>query len=429
MSSRIPTQQKNDVNYRYGQIFNKQNIKFVWRRQGYGHKLVVGVVDDAIGKGFNVNDMATMKPIEKNDDIWVVIQTMWKDLKKTCYYERGYGKGLGSFYQIDGEEIPIWRAYDTRNYFAEYDEFGRATKYTVTNEVGGVMARSQIKQIIDDELDFTYEIILREDNIIGEGMSVLEPVWDTLYSLSTLDENGIYYAIRYGAGIRYLKIPEAKFKDKVYMANLMKMLRGAVGVNGVYALPYATIAGVKQELEINSEGATQIRFLELRDLLLGTLSAQTGIPREVFLGSQLGLRSSEKNEDSYFDFLQSIQDGYRAFFMYIVSALNDKFGWYDREKINIYIDYIARDTLSKEEKIVDVGKKVDIANKAGYKVPMDYLAGVLEIPLEEKAIDPLGITGAKDPKEDKDDDDDKDMDQSSEDEGEEDTQDDIDDDE
>ncbi|KKL54518.1 hypothetical protein LCGC14_2264650, partial [marine sediment metagenome] len=46
-------------------------------------------------------------------------------------------------------------------------------------------------------------------------------------------------------------------------------------------------------------------------------------------------------------------------------------------------------SLSKEELIELTGKKVDIANKAGYKVPLDYLTEVLEIPLEEKEIDEI----------------------------------------
>ena len=189
-----------------------------------------------------------------------------------------------------------------------------------------------------------------------------------------------------------MKIPEKKFTDTVFMSRIMKMLKGAIGANGVYALPYSTVAGVKEDFDIASESAVQIDFIMLRDLLLGSLSAQTGIPREVFLGSQIGLRSSEKNEDSYFDYLQKIQRGYRPFLKWVVYTLNLLFNWFSEEAI-IDIEYIPRETLDDEEKLVNVGLKIDIASSAGYSVPMDWLAKELGIPLEEKEIDPLNING------------------------------------
>lgn len=398
MSLHIETQNKNAVNYRYGQDFTYDNVKFAWRRQGYANRLVVGVVDDAIGKGFNVIDTATKKPIEKNDQAREIIEEMWVDIKKTIYFDRAYGKSLGMF-SLGGQQVPIWRAYDISHYFVSYDEASFPTKYTITNKVGGVEAKSFIVEVIDDELSFTYEILIREDVEKGEGISVVEPVWDTLFALSSLDEQGTYYCIRYGSGIRYMKIPQAKFADKVFMAKIMAMLKGAIGSNGVYALPYAMIQGVKEEFSIETESAVQINFTQLQDLLLTTLASQTGIPMEVWRGAMQGLRSSETNETRYWDYLQSVQDDYRLFFKWIVNKLNTFYNWYS-ESIIISIQYISRDSLSTEELIELTGKKVEIANKAGYKVPLDYLAGILEIPLQEKAIDPLGINNAGKKKED-----------------------------
>jgi len=407
------TQNKKAINWRYGREFTYENLRFTWRRTSYGNKLVVGTVDDALGKRFNIvelkvegeGDNATkeFKEIEKNDEAWEVISTMWKDVKKCIYYDRAYGKGLGSFFQKKNVDIPIWRSYDTRHYFAKYDEFGIPEQYDVINKVGGTHARADNQQLIDGELTLTYELITRETETKGEGISVMEAPWDTLFSLSSLDEQGTYYAIRYGAGIRYMKIPESKFNDEKFMAKITPMLKGAIGVNGVFSLPYTTIGGVREDLEIASESAAQINFLELRDLLLGSLASQTGIPVERFLGSMLGLRSSEKNEDSYFDYLQGIQEDYRDFLKWFVITLNALFGWFGKDAI-IDIQYIPRETLDEEEQTIVLGTKVDIASSAGYKVPMKWLAKELKIPLKEKEIDPLGIDG--DSEDDDEDDDD-----------------------
>ena len=400
------TLNKNAINCRYCRYFDYYNIRYTWRRNTYGSKLVVGVVDDALGKRFNILELkiegegetATkeFKEIEKNDEAWEIINSMWKDIKKTIYYDRAYGKGLGSFYQKKGMDIPFWRAYDTYHYYVKYDDWGMPEQYDVVNNVGGTHASSNNQTLIDGDLTLAYEIITRESETKGEGISVMEAPWDTLFSLASLDEQGTYYAIRYGAGIRYMKIPEAKFNDKVFMARVMSMLKGAIGANGVYALPYSSIGGVKEEFDIASEHAVQIDFLQLRELLLGSLAAQTGIPIEIFLGSRLGLRSSEKNEDAYFDYLQGIQEDYRDFLKWIVVTLNFLFGWFSKDAI-IDIGYVPRETLDEEEKMMLVGSKIDIASAAGYSVPMDWLSKELSIPLEEKEIDPLGINDGDNP--------------------------------
>ena len=419
------TQNKKAINWRYGRDYDYFNIQYTWRRTPYGNKLVVGTVDDALGKRFNILELKTTPAIkdgeeatkefieiEKNDEAWEIIGSMWKDIKKTIYYDRGYGKGLGSFFQKKGEDVPFWRAYDTQHYFVKYDEFGVPEQLDVINNVGGTHAISKHQTLLDKELTLAFEIITRETETKGEGISVLEAPWDTLFSLSSLDEQGTYYAIRYGAGIRYMKIPEKKFNDDAFMGKIMSMLKGAIGANGVYALPYSTVAGVTEAFEIASEHAVQINFLQLRDLLLGSLAGQTGIPIEIFLGSRLGLRSSEKNEDAYFDYLQGIQEDYREFLKWIVITLNFLFGWFSKDAI-IDIGYIPRETLDEEEKIMLVGTKVDVASAAGYTVPKDWLSKELGIPLEDKEIDPLGIN----PGDKKGDDDD---DESSEDDKEED---------
>jgi len=401
----VETQRRNTANYRFGVSFDYAKVKFAWRRQPYANKLVVGVIDDAIGKKFDIIDVGTGESIENNKEAMEVIETMWLDIIKNIHFQRAYGKSLGMLFKVDGREMPVWRAYDTNDYFVEYDDFGFPIKYTITNRIGGTAAKVDMRDVVANELDFTYELIINETEAKGDGISVLESVWDQLFALSQLDENGTYYAIRYGAGIRYLKIPQSKLTDSTYMNSLLSFLEGSVGVNGVHSLPYTEVpGGTRMETEIVNESAVQIRFLELRDMLLGSLSSQTGIPREVFLGSQIGLRSSEKNEDSYFDYLQSIQDDYKPFFKWIIHLLNGIFEWFGEDTI-IDIKYVGRDTLSDDETVEMIKQKVEIANKAGFDVDKEWLANILDIPLEDKVIPPQ-LDGFQDGTDDADDADD-----------------------
>ena len=192
---RTITQEKKPANYRFGQDFTYENIRFAWRRQGYGHKIVVGCVDDAIGKGFNIMDITNEEPIkiDNNQEAMEIINSLWVDIKKPCYYESAYGKGLGSFFQNKQSLDPFFRAWDTRGYYAQYDKLGQTVQYDVTNKVGGTHASAELQTLMGDELGRAYEIIIREDEEKGEGLSIIEPVWDTLFALSSLDENGTYY--------------------------------------------------------------------------------------------------------------------------------------------------------------------------------------------------------------------------------------------
>ena len=140
MSISTKTQQKQVEDYRYGQRITYNTLNYAWRRQPYANKIVVGAVDDAVGKGINIVDSKTRKKIKKNDQAREIIDTMWLDIKKNMYYERAYGKSLGMFYAPDGLAMPVWRAYDVNQYTATYDKFATPTMFGVTNRVGGQIA-------------------------------------------------------------------------------------------------------------------------------------------------------------------------------------------------------------------------------------------------------------------------------------------------
>ena len=90
--------------------------------------------------------------------------------------------------------------------------------------------------------------------------------------------------------------------------------------------------------------------------------------------------------------LEAVQADYRPFLIWIIKRLNKKFKWFTEDTI-IDIQYHTRDTLNEDEKLDIVGKKVDIANKAGYNVKMAWLASELgmEGNLQEKEVDALGM--------------------------------------
>ncbi|MEE9410832.1 MAG: hypothetical protein V3V41_07890 [Candidatus Heimdallarchaeota archaeon] len=387
----VVTQRRKLQHYRMGQNISVENYRFATDRQSYANRIVKGVADDALGKGFDIVDVdQDRKPIKNNTEAKKVIRKMYDRFMQQVYYEREYGKSLGQFFKFGDE--PLYRAYAIDKYAPTYNAIGKLIKATVRNETGGLNPDFVERDLSASQLASSIELITRPSEVLGEGTSVLEPIFDILFSLELINEQSTYYAIRYGAGIRYLKIPEGKFNDANYMANVYAMVNNSESVKGLMALPYATVNGVEEDIQVVSESATQIAFLDLRDLLLGALSAATGIPREVFLGSQTGLRSSETNEDKYFDLLQNLQEIYRLFFLRIVELLNRWFVWYP-DTMNVDIEYVVRDTMSDDEKIEQLGNKLEIASKQGFTVPKQWLEEQLGVTLEEKEIDPLGLNG------------------------------------
>ena len=68
--------------YRFGQIFTYENARQVADRDPYGYILCYLIPIQALGAGYDLVDPKTKEPIEKNDEIWEIMEPEWKRLAK-----------------------------------------------------------------------------------------------------------------------------------------------------------------------------------------------------------------------------------------------------------------------------------------------------------------------------------------------------------
>lgn len=413
---RVTTQKRRNEMFRYGQAYDNSKITFMIDRNPYAYRLTYGVVRDAIGKGIKTIEKETEKDKTWSKDMWEVLKKEWKTLEKYFGDERGFRKALFMVRETNNETV--LRSFTPKDYSVAYDKHYNIVKMNATEYIGGSEAMSILHQIpanidsgvVDEkfDLDSLYELIIRESDRKGEGKSVLQPVWDTLFSLMMLDEHATYFVIRVGGGLKIIKVPEDKLNDAKYMAKIRNAVEGVNSGNGVMIIPTVNVAGTNvQDLTFELLSGELIDFLAVRDLLLGSLAAATGIPREVWLGSELGLRSSETNQSNYFSVLQDIQDDYRPFLEWLIRKLNKKHKWFGEEE-EFDIEFIARSEMTDRQKMELWNIKGDILSKFHGKIDDKELAKIIGVKkiLEKEDPIPFG-QNPMDPKDDKKDDDKK----------------------
>ena len=382
----VPTVAKDDSKFRFGQHFTNEQIDYMSRRNPYANKLTYGVVRDAIGKGF--------KLVDENDKDIDVSKDFEKDMKKylrviinAFAYERAYGKAILAVFR-ESNKIAL-HAFSKQSYRVSYDKFGNIKEASLSLKIGGTIPSTEtVEYSKRDAEKYIVEIITRPLETIGEGESVMLPVWDQLFGLSVLDEHAVYFAIRVGGGLIVVKVTQSQANDPGYMAGLETMIGNMNSANGVMIFPVSDMENFDREvLELKS--GEQIDFESLRNLLLGSLSAQSGIPREVFLGSELGMRSAETNQSAYFSYLQDVQGDFSEFLSQIIDILNQHHNWFS-EGLDYKIKYNIRETKTEEQTVNLLETKGKIVGLFKANMAIEDLADLLDLPLIEAEVPEIG---------------------------------------
>lgn len=346
-------QTKHDHIFRYGQFFTKEQLRINSRRNPYANFLTYGIVDEIFDKG--------VEPIIEGQNAKYAVEILnsvanehLASIKKACVYDRIYGKALITLTENNGEFF--FRAFPPDKYEIDYDAFGRITRVvTHTNTAIEVLT----DEFTGEQLQWIYEIISTPSEKIGEGISVLEPIWDELYSLSLLNANATYFVVRIGGGLKVLRVTEKDLRNDSAMSGLMRTLHEMDSASSTITLPI--VEGQTEQASLEVLTGDQIDFLSIRDLVLGAVSVATGIPREAFLGNEIGMRSSEVNQEQYFSILQNIQDNYLPVLTWFFDTLIKVY------KLNVKysaVKFGSHAELSDSDNIALMGNKIDFVSKA-----------------------------------------------------------------
>lgn len=373
MSIVIETETKNAGKFRYGQKFTYDNVKYAIAREGYAYWFVERVVIEALVNRFDIVDGDGIL-IEDND---FLIKEFAKHKRKVILaikYSRGYGKGLQYIFIDKKEHKLVIRAFDPKHYTPEYNHIGEIIKVEAIEEIVNYEGDPREYIITNDKLDAVYEIITREGDKTGEGRSILEPIWDTLFGLSQLDQNGVYYAIRVGGGLKIMYMDYTLWSKASVRDQIIENAESVNAGNGIIVIPvFNDIENVKYKLDFLS--GEQIDFIALRDLLLGTLSIATGIPRQAWLGD-----GNEENTDKY-DYIKDIQETYEDFLLWVLKKIaefhNKSFPEDTRLRFKV------REQLTENDRLNILQQQVNIAQRMGYAINKEQIENIIGLKLEE----------------------------------------------
>ena len=386
MSINVETQKRNVYNFRFGQDFDFEKATYMWRRNAYANYWVSGIIDEIFLKGFKLVKPNTEEQYKWNPKMWETLKPMWVDILMGIKHQRANGKSLLTIMEdsTDTEEL-LLRSFHIKQYQVEYTKSFAIKTINATEHVQGSNATT-----IDhswgekDDKSGLYELIISDIFKKGTGISELEKIWDILFGLMTLEEHATLYAIRNGGGLPVAKIPMSLLADEEFMVAFNSGMQKFGAINTINIIPTAdddTFKGVEFDV-IQSD---QMDFLAIRDLLLGALAAATGIPREVWLGSELGLKSAETNRDSFYTLKQNIQAMYEKLFEWIIRKLNEHYKWFGEKT---QFDFLfAVDQVKDEVTEMNVLKvKIEIVNAAGYNIDEKELSSMLGLKLIKKEI-------------------------------------------
>ena len=169
--------------FRFGQWFSAQNRKFSFYRDPVAHFICKGVVDDAMSKTFDVVAPGTEDILPWNDALHRVMPDHYSEFLQAIYFQRRDGQALETFMEKDGTLVNFAGAMG--QYRLYRNALGQPTKGTFTPQIQDFPG-VKVQTLDMEENDNFMELIVARREKIGEGMSIIEPLWDVLFAIYML---------------------------------------------------------------------------------------------------------------------------------------------------------------------------------------------------------------------------------------------------
>ncbi len=138
--------------------------------------------------------------------------------------------------------------------------------------------------------------------VIGRYRAWIDPIVDDLIGLANTNQQTALRTIRISSGQRYVIAPQSIVGNPESQRKLEKFLAN-FGQNSLFIAPEGSFtADGKTRFEFGlkfGEGSLPSNPKDDRDIHLESVSAYTKIPREIFIGAEIGLRSAETNRQGF----------------------------------------------------------------------------------------------------------------------------------
>ena len=374
--------------FRYGKSFTYFDLRFMAFRDPMGYFLTRGIAEEALGRGFTVVDPKNEgQPVKWNDDLQKLIVPLWDQLLKGAHFERAFGDSVLTLTE-GSKEHPILRAFEPENFDITLDKEGDPEAIQTREKVRGRKTEN-IENYKEGDLDLadTYFIQLRQKTGTGWGLSILEPVFDEVFSLYSTRMHQSLRDIREGGVMHMVYVEASVLGDETKMAKLEEGLINYGSADSTIFLPKHDDM---KDAELVSPSSPSYDFASSIQAGLERISVDTGIPAARLRGIEPGQQEgAEVNEKSYFDVLERIQDDYMPIVEWMVNRLAELNEW----EGEFAIEFNNRRELSEEKaasllatKIANVAALVPHMTRLGIdNVQLLELCG---IDIEVELVDP-----------------------------------------
>lgn len=344
--------------FRFGGQITYDHLREHYYRDDITFFLCKGLIEEAIGKGFEVIDKKTEETLDWDDQLQEYLERDMPEIVRSLAMERRDGRVLSAFLK-NGTKL-YFRSFTHDFYGVDYDEFADIKEAIALSRIHNYP--TDVPHVFKDKkLETIRELILRRREKVNSGMSYMEPVWDISIALYFVASHIAYHVARAGAGIKAVEqeladgTPVDPLDDDA-IDDLLQKLAQFGSANDVLWLP----PGVKlSENLLNSAG--QVRWAEIFDILLARISIYTGIPMSRLKGLVPGqLEGAEVNEESYFDVLRDLQEQVKSFLRWYVLKITEFYGFGSEE---FDIRFNVREEMSEIDTIKIEKEKLDLVDK------------------------------------------------------------------
>lgn len=318
---------RDTAQYRVGAVFDNLNIRQMVDRNGIAEFWTQGIVEEALGDGYDIIDVdgnviETLNKIIHDFDNEIELLT---EFMQGVGIKRSYGKA--GIVILDSGRLVVFEPDDLE--MITIKSTGVLVGVVATEKVG-LGADDQIHHIGKTKTDrnpitpkeklqltrFRYRI-QKQKRKRNDGRSVLEPIWDPLNTAEIICQQTGYFAIRKGAG---LKIVKADVADEAEAAKIR---------TEIIKMAESTVAIIPEDADLTVDASGQADYMALLEVPLIFICASTGLPmaklRGVIGGEQEG--SITNIRSLYYNILKGIQDQEKVNFRDQISILAEIFSW------------------------------------------------------------------------------------------------------
>lgn len=368
---------------RFGQTIDYETLRFIADRDPYGRLLVSGFVEQALGGRFDLMQADNPdEPEENNDEVWKVIKKQWKNFKKGRKMQRTWGEAFTCIFHSNNplmEKTPFLKVFEPKDIddenFLLYNDGSIQKLYVFEQEhMTGKQLTHKFEK--NKEIQNVWHNIQETKEKYWEGRSYLEPVWDEIQGIRAIRMGCVLFAIRVGAGLRIIVLPEGTDSDII--ADMKEAAQKWEAFNGFFVIP-------KEGAEVNIEtGQGQINYEALKLVLLQSIAAYTNYPIAGFQGLEMERQAGEFQEEKVLDVSRVIQSDAEDELRWLIARFSEFYDWgYDEDS-----DYIIK-WRGKEE--ISDQAQAQLDNLRATADATDINAGILSA---DEVRAKRGLTGS-----------------------------------